>query len=169
MTLYAHFNTIEFTVTVRANPDLTPKIADLKINGIDTKSASIRKGATITVNASPEDGWTLENWTIDGIEVATSRTHMLVVNADVDLVANFVQIFNITALVQEGSGTIEHIGTTQINQGGNRTYTITPSTGWEIDEVVIDGKINEGAITAGSYTFTNVVKDHSIIVYFKAR
>jgi Tfp pilus assembly protein PilE len=53
-----------------------------------------------------------------------------------------------------------------VTAGGSQTFTVTPDTGYIVDDVKVDGK------TAGpqtTYTFTNVTADHSIEVSFKAQ
>ena len=45
-------------------------------------------------------------------------------------------------------------------------FTFTPATGYHIADVLIDGVSNPGAVTAGTYTFTNVTANHTIAVSF---
>ena len=47
--------------------------------------------------------------------------------------------------------------------GKNVTYTITPNTGYQISDVLVDG-VSQGNIT--SYTFTNIQKNHDISASF---
>ena len=47
--------------------------------------------------------------------------------------------------------------------GGNQAYTITPDSGYLIDDVIIDG-LSQRAISA--YTFTNVLENHTIHATF---
>ena len=59
-------------------------------------------------------------------------------------------------------GSISPSGTTQVPNGMNITYTITPNLGFE-PNVVVDG-VSLGFIS--SYTFANVTADHTISVTF---
>ena len=62
-----------------------------------------------------------------------------------------------------GGGTISPSGAVVVNPGSNRTFTITPDTGYNITDVLVDG-VSVGAVS--SYTFPNVQADHSITSSF---
>ena len=62
-------------------------------------------------------------------------------------------------------GSISPAGTSEVIEGTNRTYTITPAAGYEVKDVKVDG-VSIGAKT--SYTFFNVNADHTIDVTFKS-
>ena len=72
------------------------------------------------------------------------------------------QIHTITATAGEG-GKIDPSGAVQITDGKSRTFTITPATGYFIQEVKVDG---ESKGTPSTYTFSNVKEDHNIAVTF---
>lgn len=55
-------------------------------------------------------------------------------------------------------------GTVSANYGESKTFTITPNAGYAINEVVVDGS-RKGAI--GSYTFSNISGNHSIVASFR--
>ncbi len=71
--------------------------------------------------------------------------------------------FEINALVYNG-GTISPSGKTAVNYGDSKTFTITPSYGYKISNVKVDGK-SVGAVS--SYTFTNITQDHTIEATFE--
>ncbi len=73
-----------------------------------------------------------------------------------------VNTFSVTATATT-NGTISPAGSTIVNYGGNLTYTITPNTGYHTTQVTIDGS-PVGAV--GSYTFTNVIRNHTIKASF---
>jgi hypothetical protein len=68
----------------------------------------------------------------------------------------------ITAAAEAG-GTISPSGEVTVNQGSNQSFTITPSAGYQIADVLVDG-FSVGAVS--SYTFENVTGDHSIVATF---
>ena len=72
------------------------------------------------------------------------------------------QVHTITASAGEG-GTIDPSGTVNVADGKSRTFTITPDTGYFIQEVKVDG---ESKGTPSTYTFSNVKEDHNIAVTF---
>ena len=77
----------------------------------------------------------------------------------------------ITASAGEG-GTISPSGNVVVGEGADRTFVMTPNEGYTIDQVLVDGNAVElsgivGEDGIGSYTFENIVGDHSIEVTFK--
>jgi uncharacterized repeat protein (TIGR02543 family) len=63
------------------------------------------------------------------------------------------------------NGTISPSGTVSVNAGANQTFIITPNSGYVVDVVTIDGA-SVGAVP--SYTFSNVIANHTINATFKA-
>ncbi len=61
------------------------------------------------------------------------------------------------------NGSITPSGVTYVSQGSNLTYTITPATGYNVADVLVDGG-SVGAVT--SFTFTNIITDHTISASF---
>ena len=61
------------------------------------------------------------------------------------------------------NGSIYPKGSTVITVGGSKTYSITPSSGYKIANVSVDG-VAKGAIS--SYTFADLATNHSIIANF---
>jgi hypothetical protein len=75
-----------------------------------------------------------------------------------------VPVYNIVATNGVG-GTVLPGGTNGVVQGNNQIYTITPLTGYAINDVLVDGS-SVGAVS--SYTFTNVQTTHTIGATFTA-
>lgn len=63
------------------------------------------------------------------------------------------------------NGTIAPAGVTNVNNGANRAYTITPNSGYNVADVLVDN-VSVGAVT--TYTFTNVTKAHTIEANFSS-
>lgn len=70
--------------------------------------------------------------------------------------------FSITVTQSEG-GTIAPSSAT-VAKGGSKTFTITADEGWQIADVLVDGK-SVGAVS--SYTFKNVTEKHTITAMFE--
>jgi peptidoglycan/xylan/chitin deacetylase (PgdA/CDA1 family) len=70
--------------------------------------------------------------------------------------------FTITSSVGS-NGTISPLGPTTVNSGTTQAYMITPNSGYQIQDVLVDG-VSVGAVT--SYTFSNVTATHAIAVSF---
>lgn len=73
--------------------------------------------------------------------------------------------YTITASAGQG-GSIAPNGTVSVAKGKSQTFTITPSEGYEIEDVKVDG-VSQGAKT--TYEFTNVTENHTIAASFKAK
>ncbi|MFN8178070.1 MAG: T9SS type A sorting domain-containing protein [bacterium] len=63
------------------------------------------------------------------------------------------------------NGSIAPTGVVTVYDGDDKTFTITPSSCYQVADVLVDGG-SVGAV--GSYTFTNVTQDHTISATFAA-
>lgn len=70
--------------------------------------------------------------------------------------------YNISASAGAG-GSISPSGTTTLVKGDSKTFSITPSSGYKISSVKVDGA-SVGAVS--SYTFNNITSGHTISVTF---
>ncbi|MCX5814663.1 MAG: PKD domain-containing protein, partial [Proteobacteria bacterium] len=68
----------------------------------------------------------------------------------------------ITASAGE-NGSITPSGAITVNQGTSQNYAITPSTGYQVADVLVDG-VSVGAVS--TYTFNNVAVSHTISATF---
>jgi hypothetical protein len=76
-----------------------------------------------------------------------------------------INTYTITATASE-NGSITSEGETTVTFNDSKTYTITPYEGYHIDKVLIDGENNLYAVSSGSYTFENVIENHTITASF---
>ena len=60
---------------------------------------SIEKGTTITVTASPANGWMFDSWSISGGTSSKADKLVVKVNLDTEVTANFVQLHSLTILI----------------------------------------------------------------------
>jgi photosystem II stability/assembly factor-like uncharacterized protein len=72
-------------------------------------------------------------------------------------------VFSINASAGS-NGSISPSGAVSVYKDSSKTFTITPSNGYVIDSVIVDGTM---AGTSSTYTFTNVQANHSIRTVFK--
>ena len=78
-------------------------------------------------------------------------------------VATFaINTYTITATAGTG-GSITPSGAVTVNNGASQAFTITPSTGYHIADVLVDG-VSVGAVS--SYTFSDVTAGHTIAASF---
>lgn len=64
------------------------------------------------------------------------------------------------------NGMVSPDGVTTVADGGEQIYTITPDSGYKIENVVVDGVTNTESKISGSYTFSGVTADHTISATF---
>jgi Tol biopolymer transport system component len=121
---------------------------------------------TIAISATPSAGYKFSSWTVTGdvsVTDTASQNTTVIVNGTGDITANFaVAIYTVNASAGSG-GSISPSGSIAVNHGGSQSFTITPNAGYNIADVLIDGS-SGGAVS--SYSFTNVVANHTITVTF---
>ena len=74
-------------------------------------------------------------------------------------------VYNTITATNGVGGTISPAGTNYVAQGQNQIFTIAPLAGYAIANVIVDS-VSVGSVT--SYTFTNVLANHTIGVNFTA-
>jgi len=98
------------------------------------------------------------NWWKEQHDRDSDLSHAYIIWKDTSI----TNTYTITA--SAGShGSISPSGDVTVNQGSDKSFTITPNTGYSINDVLVDGS-SIGA--ENSYTFTNVTQDHTISVTF---
>jgi hypothetical protein len=129
-------------------------------------STSHDNNATVNISATPAACYTFVNWTGDTVANANSAsTTISMENAARTVTANFIQAgHTITASAGTG-GSISPSGATTVCPGANQAFTFAPATGYDLGTYSIDGAAPVSA-ASGSYTFTNVLANHTISVSF---
>jgi uncharacterized repeat protein (TIGR02543 family) len=135
-------------------------------------AGTYNSGATATVSCTVQSGYTFDGWYEGTTKVSSLQSYSFTVTATRTLQAratqNIYQTYIITA--SEGNyGIISPFGNVAVSRGDNKTFTFTPFTGYEINQVLVDGVNNAAAVSSGSYTFTNVTANHTIQVTFKPK
>ena len=97
---------------------------------------------TITYSATDVTG---------NISIATRTVNVVLANT-----------YDITATAG-ANGTISPVGVSSLTAGANQTYTITPSDGYSIATLVVDG---QSIAPVTTYTFSNITRAHTIAVTF---
>lgn len=120
-------------------------------------------GASQTYTITPASGYYINNVTVDGTSVGFVTTYTFTsVSANHTINASFSGPDTIVASAG-ANGTISSPGTTLVIPGSSKTYTITPGTGYHINNVTVDGT-NVGAVS--TYTFSSVNANHTISAAF---
>lgn len=127
----------------------------------------VLKGGSRSFSIGASTGYRILDVKVDGKSVGAVSSHTLTnVQKAQAIAASFIKNPIISAKQSIG-GTISPAGDSAVALNGSRTYTITPATGFEIINLIIDGKAV--ADTDGSYTFSNVTKNGTIGAVFKQR
>ncbi len=173
---YASFSNI----SIQAGTPPAPTVSNnTPINQGETVTLTASSPYTTDPNAFNWNGPVLTNYKGNNLSFANAQpgwsgtyTCTVTVNGAISAAASTVVTVNalpttfaITA--SSGSnGTVSPDGVTNVNSGGSQTYTITPATGYHIDQVLVDGVNNPGAVSSGSYTFSSVTATHTIAASF---
>lgn len=133
----------------------------------------VNHGGEQTFTFTPNQGATLTQVLVDGVNntaaVAAGSYKFANVTAPHTIQAVFTASTYTIAATAGANGTITPSGNVSVTHGEDKTFTITPNTGYEIDRVVVDGDNNANAVATGSYTFSNVVANHTIAATFKVK
>ncbi|RKP53834.1 hypothetical protein D7Z26_10570 [Cohnella endophytica] len=158
-------------VTFKAIPPNTHTItASAGTNGSisPTGSVVVTEGTNKSFTFTSDNGYTIDKVNVDGTDVTVSGSYTftnVVGNHSINVTFKAITPNTHTITASAGTnGSISPNGSIVVNEGTNKTFTFTPDSGYAIDKVKIDGT----EITVnGSYTFTNVTHNHTIIVTFK--
>ncbi len=122
--------------------------------------------ATQMFKITPEQGYAISSVIVDGNSVGAVSTYTFTdINKNHTISAVFV-VAPYTIIASAGSGgSISPSGTFAVTADSSHTFAITPSEGYEISDVFVDG-VSVGAVT--SYTFSSVVADHTITASFSS-
>jgi uncharacterized repeat protein (TIGR02543 family) len=154
-TITANFALSTFTIKASAGPkgSISPSGA-----------VSVAYGASQTFTIAPDTGYHIADVLVDGLSVGTVTSYTFTnVTADHTIEASFaITAYTIEASAGAG-GTIAPSGLVSVNNGDNITFKISPSEGYHIADVIVDGT-SVGAVK--TYTFYNVTSNHSISATF---
>ena len=147
-----------FTVTVSANPTN---------GGTVGGGGTFNQGASCTVTASANTGYTFTNWTENGNVVSTNANYTFNVTSNRNLVANFTaqpQQFTINVSANPTNGGSVGGGGT-FNQGTSCTVTASANTGYTFTNWTENGNV---VSTSARYTFT-VNANRTLVANFTVR
>ncbi|MFH0797678.1 MAG: FG-GAP-like repeat-containing protein [Candidatus Omnitrophota bacterium] len=146
-------NTYTITASAGSNGSIAPSGA-----------VSVNYGASQAFTITPATGYQVADVLVDSVSqgAVTSYT-FTTVTANHTISASFaINTYTITASAGS-NGSIAPSGAVSVNYGGSQAFTVTPATGYQVADVLVDGS-SVGAVT--SYTFTNVTANHTISANF---
>jgi hypothetical protein len=124
-------------------------------------TATYKSGSVVTLTAAPAGNSTFSSWSGGGC--TGSGKCSLSVNANIAVTAKFTANTYTINTTSGAGGSISPSGSVTVNKGANQAFTITPSTGYSIAAVTVDGTA-VGAVS--TYTFSNVMTNHTIAASF---
>ena len=154
-TISATFATNTYTITPSAGAG-----GAISPNTPQTVNAGGSQGFTITPNPS----YHIADVLIDGVSNGSISSYTFSnVVTDHTIDASFaINTYTITASAGV-NGAIDPSGPVNVNSGASQTFNISPNNGYQIADVLVDSVSNG---TVSSYTFTNVVANHTISASF---
>jgi hypothetical protein len=155
-TISATFTALTYTITSSAgsNGAISP-----------AGSRSVTYGGSQSYTITPNTGYQIASVLVDGASVgAVSSYTFSTVNANHTISATFTALTYTITSSAGSNGAISPAGSRSVTYGGSQSYTITPSTGYQVASVLVDGA-SVGAVS--SYTFSAVNANHSISAQFQ--
>lgn len=176
-TMTAQWAFIDYNVTYSApsNGNYTIKVADGEASSA-TKTAHY--GQTITLNATPNTGYSFTSWTVTkagGGTVTVTNNQFTMPAENVTVTATFTIIdYNVTYVapsngnytIKVGSGTASSASKTA-NYGQTITLAATPNTGYSFSSWTVT-KASSGTVTVTSNQFTMPAEDVTVTAAFSA-
>ena len=123
-------------------------------------------GQSVTLETTPNAGYTFVNWTVGGTEVATTTTYTFnMPSNDVTAVANYTAIDYTVAVAINPIATGTVTGAGSYNVGETVTLTATPEAGYTfVNWTDVNGEVS----TTNPYVFTMGAADVSLTANFEA-
>ena len=126
-------------------------------------NVSVNYGSTQTFNFTPSSGYRISNVNVDGVSVGTGASYTFNnITSGHTITVTFIRMYVITASAGSG-GSISPSGSINVDEGSSQSFSITPNSGYQVDNVMVDltpiGKVT-------SYQFTGITNNHTIEAYF---
>ncbi len=159
-TFVANFSLVpalQFAVILSSNP---------AAGGTNSGSGSYTSGASVTINASPNTGYTFVNWTEGTTVVSNSPSYTFVITGNRTLVANFViNSYTLTTSSNPlAGGTItRNPDQLKYNHGTQVLLTALPNTGYTFTNWTENGTILS---TSAAYQIS-MTSNRSLVANFK--
>jgi YD repeat-containing protein len=130
---------------------------------VSPSSASVTCGGSQTFTITPDTNYYVSDVLVDGADQGAITSYTFSSVAASHTISATFAIDTYTITTSAGSnGSISPAGAT-VDYNGSQTFTITPSSGYCVTHVLVDGA-DQGAVT--SYTFSNVTATHTISATF---
>ncbi len=127
----------------------------------------VQCGGKITFTITPSTGYIIQDVVVNAVSKGPVSSYTIdPVTMNQTIVASFTTTpainFTITATAGQ-HGNITPAGAVSVMYGEDQAFTMVPDSGYTIDELLVDGN---PVIRMPTYTFSNVVANHTIAVTF---
>ena len=140
-TLLANFSQITYTISISSNPTA---------GGSASGNGVYNSGSSVTVSATPADGYQFVNWTQGGTSVSSNTSYTFIVTSNMSLIANFIRItYTVSVAASPASGGVVNGGGT-FTSGTSVTVIAVPSSGYQFVNWIEGGA---AVSTSANYTF----------------
>jgi hypothetical protein len=125
---------------------------------------TVNYGANQTFTITPDGGYSIVDVIVDGASAGAVASYTFSnITSSHTIEARFaINQYTLTAMAG-ANGIIIPSGTIAVNYGGNQTFAITPTAGYHVTDIRVDGE-SVGAVS--SYTFSNITSSHTIEAAF---
>jgi len=171
-----------FTIIIDGDKDITANFTEMPTLSLTkTGSGSVRvdgtlqslpwsaqftTGASVQLQAVPDDGWEFDSWS--GDVSSTNATITVTINADTDITAVFAELPTYTlTLDKTGNGSVEVDGTLHALPWSGEflvdaevTLTAVPDTGWEFESWSGDVSFTSATITIQLTADTDITANY---------
>lgn len=154
-TISATFSANVFTITAGAD-------ANGKIEPSGSVGVAYNTSKTFTI--TPNTGYEINSVVVDGTNKGAVSTYTFdnVTTGHTINVTFKPKVYSINASAETG-GTISPTGVSNVNHGSSKLYTVSPSTGYDIFDILVD---NVSVGKGPTYNFTNITGPHTIVAKF---
>ena len=132
-------------------------------------SVSVARNGTQKFTFTPSTNCWLDSLIVDGINRPDSITGKSFTFTNVNEPHTIRSVYNANIInaVAGANGSISSSGNTVMAPNSSKTYTMTPSTNYFLDSLIVDGINRPDSIPNKRFTFNNVNEDHTIRVVFR--
>ena len=132
-------------------------------------TVNVEGSETATFTITADSGYKIDSVLVDDIDVTDGLVDGQYVFTDVSanhtIEATFAENTHTITSSAGAGGSISPAGDSTVEDGAEKTFTVTADSGYQVLEVLADSAAV--SLTGGQYTFTNVVADHTITVSFE--
>ena len=164
------FTNVQTTHTISATFVAVPGYtitASAGANGTISPSGAVTvyQGSNQAFTITPNNGYLVDIVTVDSVSQGSPTTYTFTnvqTAHTISVTFKVAPIYTITASAA-ANGSISPSGAVSVTGGTNKTFTVTPNSGYCVSALIVDGS-NVGALT--TYTFSNVIANHTISAAF---